>query len=58
MPFTLRPYRLFPMQRRIVAVLDGLQAKVDALKKLQSEIAAELHALLPSILDKAFNREL
>lgn len=45
-------------QRRIVAYLDGLQTKVDALKKLQSETAAELAALLPSVLDKAFKGEL
>ena len=45
-------------QRRIVAYLDGLQAKVDALKKLQAETADELAALLPSILDKAFKGEL
>lgn len=45
-------------QRRIVAYLDGLQDKVDALKKLQSETAAELAALLPSILDKAFKGQL
>ena len=45
-------------QRRIVAYLDGLQSKVDALKKLQSETTAELAALLPSILDKAFKGEL
>lgn len=45
-------------QRRIVTYLDGLQAKVDALKRLQSETAAELAALLPSILDKAFKGEL
>ena len=45
-------------QYRIVAYLDGLQAKVDALKKLQAETAAELAALLPSILDKAFKGEL
>jgi type I restriction enzyme S subunit len=45
-------------QRRIVAYLDGLQAKVDALKKLQAETAAELDALLPSILDRAFRGEL
>jgi type I restriction enzyme S subunit len=43
-------------QRRIVAELDALQAQVDGLKKLQSETAAELDALLPSILDKAFKR--
>ncbi len=45
-------------QRRVVAYLDGLQAKVDELKKLQSETSAELAALLPSILDKAFKGEL
>jgi type I restriction enzyme S subunit len=45
-------------QRRIVAELDALQTKVDALKKLQAETAAELDALLPSILDKAFKGEL
>ncbi len=45
-------------QRRIVAHLDDLQAKVDALKRLQAETAAELDALLPSILDKAFKGEL
>jgi type I restriction enzyme S subunit len=57
----LKFIREFPMpgppmseQRRIVAYLDGLQAKVDALKRLQAETAAELDALLPSILDKAF----
>jgi type I restriction enzyme S subunit len=41
-------------QHRIVAELDALQAQVDALKKLQAETAAELDALMPSILDKAF----
>ncbi len=45
-------------QRRIVAYLDNLQAKVDALKRLQAETATELDALLPSILDKAFKGEL
>ncbi len=45
-------------QRRIVAELDALQAQVDELKRLQSETAAELDALLPSILDKAFKGEL
>ena len=47
-----------PKQRRIVAELDTLQAEVDALKHLQIETAAELDALLPSILDKAFKGEL
>lgn len=45
-------------QRRIVAYLDGLQAQVDRLKALQAQTAAELEALLPSILDKAFKGEL
>ena len=45
-------------QRRIVAYLDDLQARVDALKRLQAETAAELGALLPSVLDKAFRGEL
>ena len=51
------PIPPLPEQRRIVAYLDGLQAKVDALKKLQADTAAELAALLPSILDKAFKGE-
>src|SRR5579884_1352420 len=45
-------------QRRIVAELDALQAEVNALKRLQAESAAELDALLPSILDKALKGEL
>ncbi|MGA9451750.1 MAG: restriction endonuclease subunit S [Verrucomicrobiia bacterium] len=45
-------------QRRIVAELDALQAEVDALKRLQSETAKELDALLPAILDRAFKGEL
>ncbi len=45
-------------QWRIVAYLDDLHARVDALKRLQAETAAELDALLPSILDRAFKGEL
>jgi hypothetical protein len=61
-------------QRRIVAYLDGLQAKVNALPahgfgRLQSASGEELSppfhfgdapqsALMPSILDKAFKGEL
>ena len=45
-------------QRRIIEELDNLQSQVEALKKLQTETAAELDALLPSILDKAFKGEL
>jgi type I restriction enzyme S subunit len=47
-----------PEQRRIVAYLDDLQAKVDSLKALQAQSAAEFDGLLPSILDKAFKGEL
>ncbi|HXY14702.1 MAG TPA: hypothetical protein VEI26_09405 [Terriglobales bacterium] len=45
-------------QRRIVACLDEFQEKTDALKALQAETSADLDALMPSILDKAFRREL
>jgi type I restriction enzyme S subunit len=45
-------------QHRIVEYLDGLQAKVDALKRLQSESVAELDAMLPAILYRAFHGEL
>jgi len=41
-------------ERRVVAELDALQTQVDGLKKLQAEAAAELDAMLPSILDRAF----
>ena len=41
-------------QRRIVAYLDNLNTKVDYLKRIQAETAAELNAMLPSFLDKAF----
>ena len=45
-------------QRRIAAYLDGLQAKVNALRGLQSQTQEELDALLPSVLDRAFKGEL
>ena len=32
--------------------------EVDALKRLQAEISAELDALLPAVLDRAFKGEL
>ncbi|GEM_PF-979415 len=44
-------------QRRIVAYLDGLQAQVDELTALQDATQAELDALLPSVLDRAFRGE-
>ena len=45
-------------QRRVVAELDILQSEVNRLKRLQSETAAELDALLPAILDRAFKGEM
>ncbi len=33
---------------------DEVQGKVKALKSLQAETAAELEALLPAVLDRAF----
>jgi len=35
-----------------------MKTKLDTLAQLQAETAAELDALLPSVLDKAFNGEL
>lgn len=37
---------------------DSICTKVDALKRLQAETAAELDAMLPAILDRAFRGEL
>ena len=37
---------------------DRLQAKVDALMHIQAETSADLDAMIPSILNKAFNGEL
>lgn len=47
-----------PEQRRIVTELNAFQAELDGLKRLLAEIAAELDALLPAILDRAFKGEL
>ena len=54
---------LFPVptlteQRRAAARIAVLRAKVEGLTRVQSATAAELDALLPSILDKAFKGEL
>jgi len=45
-------------QERIVTELDALQAELHALKQAQAETGAELDALLPAILDRAFKGEL
>jgi type I restriction enzyme S subunit len=42
----------------IVRHLDELKSKVTVLEKLQADSAAELDALLPSVLDQAFRGEL
>lgn len=55
LPIPLPP---FGRQTAIVAELDTLQAKLDAAKTLQTEVAAGLEAMLPAILDKAFKGEL
>ena len=52
------PIPTLDKQRLIVAELDALQVKINAVKTLQAETAAELDALLPAILDKAFKGEL
>ena len=46
--------------RRIprVVVAGPFPAQLDALKRLQAETAAELDALLPALLDRAFKGEL
>jgi type I restriction enzyme S subunit len=61
----LREIRAFPVpipplaeQRSIVSEFDRFQAEVDALKRLQIETAAELDALVPAVLDRAFKGEL
>jgi type I restriction enzyme S subunit len=55
-PFPIR----LPIQEqlRIVAHMEDLQAKLDALKRHQAETAAELDALLPAVLERAFRGEL
>ena len=55
LPIALPP---LPEQRRVVAELDALALQMDPLKGLQAETAAEIDALLPAILDKAFKGEL
>ncbi|MGH7796523.1 MAG: restriction endonuclease subunit S [Candidatus Binatia bacterium] len=57
MSLLLPPHPL-PKQRRVVAELDAIGSHLNALLNLQAETAAELEALLPSILDKAFKGEL
>jgi type I restriction enzyme, S subunit len=48
------PLPPLPVQQKLRQV----KGRADSIKKLQAETVAELAALLPSILDKAFNGEL
>lgn len=57
-PHFLLPLAPLEHQIEIVAELDALQSKLDSVNALQSETAAELDAMLPAILDKAFKGEL
>jgi type I restriction enzyme S subunit len=41
-------------QREVVAELGALQAEIDVLMHRQAQVRAELDALLPAILDRAF----
>lgn len=52
------PFPSIEVQRRTIVYLDSFHAKVECLRKHQSETAAELDALMPSILSKAFRGEL
>jgi type I restriction enzyme S subunit len=52
------PVPPIPDQRRVAGYLDSIQEKVKSLMHLQSQTAAELEVLLPSILHKAFKGEL
>lgn len=54
----LIPQHSISEQEQIVSYIGDLQKKVKMLQRLQSQTAAELDALLPSILDKAFKGEL
>jgi type I restriction enzyme S subunit len=61
----LREIRALPIpvldleeQRQIVDHLDGLNARISDLRHLQSQSAAEIQALTPTLLDRAFRGEL
>ena len=47
-----------PAQRELVARLDGLRGKLDALQRLQREVELELASFTPALLAKAFRGEL
>jgi len=45
-------------QHRMVEEMDALQAQVNSLRQMQADSDAELDALLPAVLDRAFKGEL
>jgi type I restriction enzyme S subunit len=45
-------------QERIADDLDELKKEIDELKRLQAETVAQLDALLPAVLGRAFKGEL
>lgn len=57
-PHFVMPLAPLEHQTEIIAVLDALQSKLDSVKALHADTAAELNAMLPAILDKAFKGEL
>lgn len=54
----LVPSHDLPLQNRIAAVLDDAQKCVDVVRRHQADTSADLDALLPSILDRAFKGQL
>jgi type I restriction enzyme S subunit len=52
------PLPSMELQNQLAAHFEEMDCQVDALKRRQAETSAELDALLPSILDKAFKGEL
>jgi type I restriction enzyme S subunit len=52
------PFPTLQEQQKIVETLDALQSQVDGLKRLHSESSAELEAMLPAILARAFKGEM
>ena len=52
------PQLLLEEQHRIVKTMEQLRSRLQLVKQAQAETAAELGALLPSILDRAFKGEL
>ena len=57
-PFLRIPLAPLLHQDQVVGFLDDLHTETDRLSQSQSETAAELDAMLPSILDKAFKGNL